>query len=292
MLASGTSRPQWSFMFLCVSSASTAWWSFWEESWLNHLSKTKRLIACRWLTLDTWGPLIWCFFPESSFWKFLDLMTLAVDENMFFWPSFGSLANLDHHSLENKILSFDYILTLLLRCIISCMSGIGSISTIVDPAPFLVDLLRFCLYMTLCDRLAALLELCRSIAALTSENRRWANCDSVGGASSNAFFGDIGWPTDIGMLTTTWGLPDMMFGDAIACFRKLPGLAQWIIKPLSCAWLFWLLKWLFLLKIYCFYMNLGYFGLKISWKFGRSAWKLDVFACQFGYFACNLNINA
>ena len=41
------------------------------------------------------------------------------------------------------------------------------------------------------DLLAAFLILCLSIAALTSENRLWANCSWVGGAKSTEFWGDF-----------------------------------------------------------------------------------------------------
>lgn len=54
-------------------------------------------------------------------------------------------------------------------------------------------------YMTLWLLLAALRMLCLSMAALTSENLRWANCSWVGGAKSSEFLGeDLG----IGLLMT------------------------------------------------------------------------------------------
>ena len=45
-------------------------------------------------------------------------------------------------------------------------------------------------YMTLWLLLAALRMLCLSMAALTSENLRWANCSWVGGAKSREFLGE------------------------------------------------------------------------------------------------------
>ena len=116
----------------------------------------------------------------------------------FLWFS----TTVQHLDIYSYTLSKDHIFTLR-RLRISAKSSTSSEGTRIDArrALALAAAAGICpgRYMTLWLRLAALRILCLSMAALTSENRRWANCSWVGGAKSSEFLGeDLG----IGLLMT------------------------------------------------------------------------------------------
>ena len=130
-----------------------------------------------------------------------------------------------HLDIYSYTLSKDHIFTLR-RLRISAKSSTSSEGTRIDArrALALAAAAGICpgRYMTLWLRLAALRILCLSMAALTSENRRWANCSWVGGAKSSEFLGeDLG----IGLLMTggfTEGLRTLLErGDLFPNFQTL-----------------------------------------------------------------------